>query len=338
MHRTSYSWGGTSAFIPRNLGNPDLGPERTAELEAGFENSLLNGRLSLDATFYRRITRDALFAVSQAPSEGLWSSQLENVGRLKSNGVEVGVNAALVQRFRASAGRRPHLLDELKRGPEPRRRLLLLHRELRLDHRGEAGAEHPGILRRQSQRVRRADSQGGLRLRSQHAHRDHLGVIKLHAAGRLQPLGTWRVPGRALRLQPARRRGHRARHPVAVVLQRVSGDRRGRLEPGAGVGSRALHIVEGYPRLRDLPARLLPPARRHPASLLRAELRGRHQCPGLALGTEPLLVEEGQDSLLDPETSGGFTTGNTGMSQQVRSVGGSIPIPRTFLMSVRLTF
>ena len=47
--------------------------------------------------------------------------------------------------------------------------------------------------------------------------------------------------------------------------------------------------------------------------------------------------KKAKDSLLDPETSGGFTT-QSGMSQQVRSVGGSIPIPRTFLMSVRVTY
>ena len=47
--------------------------------------------------------------------------------------------------------------------------------------------------------------------------------------------------------------------------------------------------------------------------------------------------KKAQDSLLDPETSGGFNS-QSGLSQQVRSVGGSIPIPRTFLMSIRLTY
>ncbi|GAC1479735.1 MAG: SusC/RagA family TonB-linked outer membrane protein [Gemmatimonadaceae bacterium] len=94
----SYSWGGTPAFIPRNLGNPRLGPERTAEVEAGFESSTLGGRLNVDFTWYRRTTSDALFGVSQPPSEGLWASQLENVGRLTSQGIEVGVNGTLIQR------------------------------------------------------------------------------------------------------------------------------------------------------------------------------------------------------------------------------------------------
>jgi len=47
--------------------------------------------------------------------------------------------------------------------------------------------------------------------------------------------------------------------------------------------------------------------------------------------------KKAKNSMIDPETSGGFNS-QSGMSQQVRSVGGSIPIPRTFLMSVRLTY
>ena len=32
-------WGGQPAFFPRNVGNPDLGPERTTEIEAGFDGA-----------------------------------------------------------------------------------------------------------------------------------------------------------------------------------------------------------------------------------------------------------------------------------------------------------
>jgi hypothetical protein len=48
--------------------------------------------------------------------------------------------------------------------------------------------------------------------------------------------------------------------------------------------------------------------------------------------------KKAHDSLLDPETSGGFGAGDAGMAAQVRTVGGSIPLPRTFLVSVRLTY
>src|SRR5690606_3547047 len=35
-------WRGTTGFLPENVGNPDLGPERTIEYEAGFDAGLLD--------------------------------------------------------------------------------------------------------------------------------------------------------------------------------------------------------------------------------------------------------------------------------------------------------
>ncbi len=80
------------AFIPQNVGNPDLGPEVTTETELGFDASFLNDRLAIDFTYYRQLTTDALFAVLQVPSNGFQSSQLENIGELKNEGFEVAIN------------------------------------------------------------------------------------------------------------------------------------------------------------------------------------------------------------------------------------------------------
>jgi outer membrane receptor protein involved in Fe transport len=87
---------GTSAFLPQNLGNPNLGPERTAELEFGVTGSFLSNRLDVDFTFYNQTTTDALFPVRTPPSGGGWDSQLENVGKLRNRGVELAVNGAIV--------------------------------------------------------------------------------------------------------------------------------------------------------------------------------------------------------------------------------------------------
>ncbi len=89
--------GNSVAFLPNNLGNPDLGPERTTELELGFDWSLLAERLTVDATYYHQITSDALFRVSQIPSNGGWGSQLANIGELKNQGFELTLNGRLVQ-------------------------------------------------------------------------------------------------------------------------------------------------------------------------------------------------------------------------------------------------
>jgi len=91
-------WGNSPAFNPGNLGNPDLGPERTSELELGFEGSFLDNRLDLNVTHYNQKTTDALFEVSQAPSEGFGSSQLANIGELRNSGLEVSANLVLLNR------------------------------------------------------------------------------------------------------------------------------------------------------------------------------------------------------------------------------------------------
>ncbi|MEZ4415968.1 MAG: SusC/RagA family TonB-linked outer membrane protein [Gemmatimonadota bacterium] len=90
-------WGGDPAFFTRNVGNSELGPERTAELEFGFDASLWDSRLSLEYTYYNQHTTDALFNVRQVPSLGFLGSQLENVGELKNRGHEFGFNVAAIQ-------------------------------------------------------------------------------------------------------------------------------------------------------------------------------------------------------------------------------------------------
>ncbi len=95
-------WGGVPAFYPRNRGNETLGPERTSEIEFGFESAHFDNRLTLDFTYYDQKTTDALFAVRQPVSDGFIdlggsTSQLENVGEIKNKGIEFGLNAIVVQ-------------------------------------------------------------------------------------------------------------------------------------------------------------------------------------------------------------------------------------------------
>lgn len=89
---TPIGWGGQPAFRPANIGNPDLGPERTKETEVGFDLTMFDGRASSTFTFFDAHTSDALFPVRQIPSEGFGGSQLENVGRMSKSGVELTVS------------------------------------------------------------------------------------------------------------------------------------------------------------------------------------------------------------------------------------------------------
>lgn len=92
-------WGGEHpAIFPNNVGNADLGPERTREIELGFDGAFLGGRLNAEFTWFNAQTRDALFEVRQVPTLGFLNSQLENVGKMKNTGIELGVNGTLIAR------------------------------------------------------------------------------------------------------------------------------------------------------------------------------------------------------------------------------------------------
>lgn len=80
--------GGLAAFTPGQLGNPNLGPERTRETEYGFDAGFLNGRLGLVFTAFSARTNDAIINVAYPPSQGFTANQPENVGVIKNNGFE----------------------------------------------------------------------------------------------------------------------------------------------------------------------------------------------------------------------------------------------------------
>jgi len=80
------------------LGNDNLKPERSGEHEMGFETQLFSQRVSFDFTYYSKITQDALISAVLPPSYGSVASQLRNLGSVKNAGVEISLNAQLVQR------------------------------------------------------------------------------------------------------------------------------------------------------------------------------------------------------------------------------------------------
>jgi len=82
---------GKPGVTPDNLGNPELGPERTREFEVGFDGSVLDGRVTYEYTYYDQSTTDALIGVQQLPSAGFVGTQLENVGEISNKGHELGV-------------------------------------------------------------------------------------------------------------------------------------------------------------------------------------------------------------------------------------------------------
>lgn len=90
---TRASPSGQATVRPLSPGNSELGPERGVEIEAGFDASFFNDRLSVDFTYYDQTTRDAIVARNVPPSSGFTSEQFVNIGQINNRGVEVGVNA-----------------------------------------------------------------------------------------------------------------------------------------------------------------------------------------------------------------------------------------------------
>ena len=85
------------AVIIGNLGNADLGPEVSEELEAGLEASLWGGRASVDFTWYNQKTLDALIGVQEAPSFGTEEATLRNLGETKTWGTETTLNVVPIR-------------------------------------------------------------------------------------------------------------------------------------------------------------------------------------------------------------------------------------------------
>lgn len=88
---------GDPGVRPDAIGNPDIGPERTKEMEMGFDAGLFQGRLGIEATIFQATTSDALVPVTLPPSGGFTNTQLQNIGKLRNRGIEAQVNGSLIR-------------------------------------------------------------------------------------------------------------------------------------------------------------------------------------------------------------------------------------------------
>ncbi|MFT6866411.1 MAG: TonB-linked SusC/RagA family outer membrane protein [Cyclobacteriaceae bacterium] len=73
------------------LGNPNLKPEISTDLELGVDVVLFSNRLSLDVTYYDRTTEGMILARTLASSSG-FNSIWDNVGKMTNNGIEISAN------------------------------------------------------------------------------------------------------------------------------------------------------------------------------------------------------------------------------------------------------
>ena len=83
------------AFTVGGTGNPDLKPERSTEIEAGFDAGFFDQRVGLEFTYYNKRSTDALVLQVLAPSLGVTRTRWANLGEVSNQGVEalLSVNA-----------------------------------------------------------------------------------------------------------------------------------------------------------------------------------------------------------------------------------------------------
>ena len=80
------------------IGNSQIRPERSSEMEGGFDADFLHGQLSVGFSGYRKMRYDALENVPVAPSiYGDGVSELLNIGTVRNTGIEATVSAQLVR-------------------------------------------------------------------------------------------------------------------------------------------------------------------------------------------------------------------------------------------------
>ncbi len=84
----------TPGLIVGSLGNADLKPERSIEMELGFDAGLFSDAAHLEVTYYSKRTRDALISRRLALSLGGPQAQFENLGSVQNRGIEAVFNVS----------------------------------------------------------------------------------------------------------------------------------------------------------------------------------------------------------------------------------------------------
>jgi TonB-linked SusC/RagA family outer membrane protein len=73
---------------PNNLQNPDIRPLTVTTTEGGFELQLLQNRLSVDATYYSRVTTNDILQPAISATSGYLAGN-QNVGKITNKGIEL---------------------------------------------------------------------------------------------------------------------------------------------------------------------------------------------------------------------------------------------------------
>lgn len=76
--------------------NPNLKPEKTSSIEAGFEAAFWDNRLCLDFTYYKTDSRNQILKLATTAASG-YMSQVRNAGHIRNRGYEIQLGAVPIQ-------------------------------------------------------------------------------------------------------------------------------------------------------------------------------------------------------------------------------------------------
>ncbi|MEP6731662.1 MAG: SusC/RagA family TonB-linked outer membrane protein [bacterium] len=91
--------GDAPAVVFSTLGNKNLKPERSTELELGVDGTFWDNRVNTEVTYYNKRSKDALISRILPPSLGTGATaRFENLGEVRNSGYEALISAQLLQR------------------------------------------------------------------------------------------------------------------------------------------------------------------------------------------------------------------------------------------------
>jgi hypothetical protein len=76
--------------VSNNLGNINLAPELHTEIEAGLEAKMFNGKLVIDASVYKKDSKDLIISLPLDPATGFRNTTV-NAAEIENKGIELGL-------------------------------------------------------------------------------------------------------------------------------------------------------------------------------------------------------------------------------------------------------
>jgi TonB-linked SusC/RagA family outer membrane protein len=88
--------GVTGLTLSNTLGNLDLKPEISTELEFGIDSRFFNNRIGLDLAYYDKNTKNQIISANLSPETG-YTAQTLNVGKIENKGIEARLSVVPIE-------------------------------------------------------------------------------------------------------------------------------------------------------------------------------------------------------------------------------------------------